>query len=148
MKKLSTAVLILFVTLCTYNLNAQVNFGVGLSAILEGNSALGVQGRALYAVSEDVDLSGQFTYYFEEFTDYALDFNAQYELLTIGDNITFAPLAGINILRVSVLGVGATNSSVQIGGVFTIPTDGLTFYAEPKIILDGSAFVIAGGIMF
>ena len=148
MKKTKNVLIATALFLSAFSMSAQVQFGAGVSLFLDNQSAFGVQGRALYSVSEDIDIAGGFTFYFNDVYDYAIDFNAHYNLLTLGENIEFAPLAGINIFRISVLGFGATNTSLQIGGFFKIPTDNITFYAEPKIILDGGSFVISGGVLF
>ena len=69
-------------------------------------------------------------------------------LETRNENIELAPIAGLNITRASVLGFGASNTAIQAGAHFKIPAGNMTFYAEPKLIFDGSQFVISGGVLF
>lgn len=146
-----------FLILCFALLGAstsfgQLQFGAGASLNLGGSGAFGVQGKALYPINENINASGTFTYYFEDFTFFAIDADAHYELLKLGDeeDITLSPFAGLNITNISVLGIGVTDININLGAHFRKVISGFNAYAEPKIVVGGggSGLVISAGVLF
>ncbi len=134
----------------------QLHFGAGVSLL--DFDAFGVQGKVMMDLEEQtgqpLDGAATFTYFFQEnVTSWAIDLDAHYRLLTIGEDIDFAPIAGLQIARASVnigtASVGNTDIGINLGGHFNIPISGFNVYAQPKITLGGfDAFTLAAGIMF
>lgn len=142
MKRL-TLILGLFFTTITLS-NAQFELGAGASLILDGTT-FGVQGKALYGLSEKIDASGTFSYFLDSGGLYTIDLDAHYNLMTIGSNIELNPFAGLQMAG----GFGDTDMNINVGAHFRIPVgDNLLFYAEPKWVIGGSDLIISAGLMF
>ena len=126
-----------------------IKFGVGLN-LFDISDAVGIQGKAIYGLSEQLDLSGAFTYWLDDFIDFEIDANVQYKGLNVSESFKLQPLAGLSMTRFSALGFGTTNTALHIGASFRFVLEsGMTVYAEPIIIIDdGSGINIAGGILF
>jgi len=135
---------------------SQLRFGAGVSTEFD---FLAVQGKVFMDLEEKtgkpLDGAGTFSYFFVDAGNlFVIDLDAHYRLLTLGDDIAFAPLAGLNIARASIDLGGLGNASntdigINLGGNFTIPLGGFMIYAQPKIVLGGlDDFVISAGILF
>lgn len=148
-------------TLCFAFATASVSFGqlhFGAGGSLLDLDAIGVQGKVMMDLEEQigkpVDGAATFTYYFREFgNEFAIDFDAHYRLLTLAEDIDFAPIAGLQIARIRrTVGTFSSNDTdirINLGGHFNIPISGFNVYAQPKITLGGfNAFTLAAGIMF
>jgi len=141
---LISALLFLF-----FSASAQFKAGAGVSFQLDG-SLLGVTGKAHYTINEDFAGQTSFTYYFEDITIWALDFDVHYAGfdLNVAD-FAISPLAGINILR---WGSGIFNFSTtnfNIGVNATKDLGSVELFIEPKFSLgNGSSLNIAAGIYF
>lgn len=141
----NTIFALIFSALSFTSMDAQFQFGAGASVILESPTTFGVQGRALYGLNEQFDIAGSFTYWLRTGIDFSFDVNAHYNLLTFGEGIALAPIAGINYLST---GFGS-NIGINVGAHFKVPTGGMTIYLEPKLIFDnGSILVLSGGVLF
>lgn len=129
----------------------QLKFGAGVSLL--DVEFFGVQGKALMdleeATGQPLDGAATFTYYFNEVIDWSIDLDAHYRLLTFGEDIALAPLAGLQIARAGFAGIGSTDIGLNLGANFTIPLESFTLYAQPKLIFGGfDSFTIAAGILF
>ena len=94
-----------------------------------------------------------FTYYFEDFTFWSLDLDAQYLATEFGDGFELRPLAGINITRVAFSSLfgefSDSRTSLNLGAMLQKELNGTSVYLEPKITIgDGSALLIGAGILF
>lgn len=139
----------IFLLCFAFNAKSQIQFGAGASYFVDEPSGLGIQGKGLYVLNEQFDIAGGFTFWLQDFVDYSINADLHYKLLVFGDNITLSPMAGIDLTRVEVFGFGATDTSLEVGAFFKIPTEKFTFYAEPKLVLGGgSGLVLSGGILF
>lgn len=141
----------IFVLFCTLEGYSQVKFGAGANFTFDG-SFFGVGGRAMYDIDEDFAAQGQFTFFLDEFADYAIELDLFYKGLELGEveGFQLTPFAGLNIFRGSLLGVGATDTGLTLGiqGLSPI-TESLDLYVEPKIYLGGgSSFALAAGVYF
>lgn len=124
--------------------HAQFQFGAGASLIVDGTT-FGVQGKALYGLTEKIDASGTFTYFLDAGGLYTFDIDGHYNLLTIGENIQLNPFAGLQIAG----GFGDTDMNINVGAHFRIPMgDKMVLYAEPKFVISGSELTISAGILF
>ncbi len=142
--------LFLFVTLlfCASMVSGQFRFGGGAQFNIEA-SAFGLQGKAVYEINETIDATGAFTFFLDDVYSWELDLNAQYKGLDVSESFKLYPMAGLSMLRVSVLGiVGGTTTSLHIGASFRFPQDKFEIYAEPKFVFNGSSLVISGGVIF
>ncbi len=137
--------------------SAQVGFGAGLS--LFDSDYFGIQAKLIYDIEENsgkpLEIHAKGTYYFENDNVgvFTIDGDAHWRLLTLGENVNFAPFAGLNWTRVSVDigGVSGSDSEIglNLGGSFEFPISDRLIYAEPKIIIAGAeAFVISAGVRF
>lgn len=142
-------ILVLFLSgLFVSESDAQFRFGAGVDVWLEGETTLGIQGKAIYDIQENLGLNGSLTYYLSDLLDYSLDVAVQYTVIN-GESLKLSPLAGFDMTRVSFLGLGSTNTALQVGALLELPIGGMNAYIEPKLIIDdGSALVISGGVMF
>lgn len=145
----------LFLLAFCFTADAQIQFGAGASFYVEGDGAFGLQGKGLYNIDEQFDVAGGFTFWLEDYIDYSINADVHYALLTFGNDITLAGMAGIDYTKFATIdlgpfgSVGGSDSSLEIGAFFKIPTDNLSFYAEPKFIIgDGSGLVLSGGVLF
>ena len=149
MKKMFSIVVFLFVLSVTGF--SQFKFGAGANLIFDG-SYFGLAGRGHYTINEDFAAQGTFTYYLKDFTAWTLDLDVHYSGFEIGDleGFRLTPFAGLNIFNVSVLGIGATDTGINLGLNGTMPlSSGMDFYLEPKIMLGGgSSLAIAAGVYF
>lgn len=124
-------------------LNAQVSFGGGFALNTETvYSGFGPQAKLAIGLGDKLELNGNFTYYLRKETLYALDFDLHYKLLNISDKVFINPFAGMNFTRTTF-----TDSSLNIGVSFRLPTEKMIYYLEPKLVFDRSQFVIAFGIL-
>ena len=120
---------------------AQIYFGGGLAYNANNaQNALGAMAKVGVGISEDFDINGNATYYFRKNTPWSLDFDLHYKLLNLGEKFLIRPFAGINVT--------GSNTSFALGTSLKVPTDGLTFYLEPRYIFDGKQWVISAGIIF
>ncbi len=143
---LLTAVLLFFF----FASSAQTKFGAGGVLNLDNINSIGVQGKVHYTINEDFAGQGSFTYYFEDFTLWALDLDAHYSGfdLSLGDFV-IRPFAGLQIIRASVAGFGNSDVNINIGVNGTKDLGNLELYIEPKLVIgSGSALNIAGGVYF
>jgi len=126
----------------------QFHFGAGVQ--LFDFDALGIQGKAFYEYDDTWRGVGSFTFYLDEFADFAIDLDAQYKLLDVSDNFNIAPLAGLTFFRASAFGVSDTSVGLNLGAFLDFDLDGKHLYGEPKfVILDGnSGLVLSAGIFF
>jgi hypothetical protein len=132
----------------------EIKFGAGLN-LFDISDAVGIQGKAIYGLSEQLDLSGAFTYWLKDGIDWEIDANVQYKGLNVSESFKLQPLAGLTFLQlpsVTVAGVkfGGSTTALHLGASFRFVLEsGMTVYAEPIIIIDdGSGINIAGGILF
>ena len=144
--------LCLFMGCFMFSGNAQsFKFGAQGQLLFDG-SFFGVGGKGHYTFNDQFAGQASFTYYFEEVTVWTLDLDVHYSGFNIGDVESFrlTPFAGLNIFNVSVFGVSANTTNLNLGINGTMPLgDSLEFFVEPKIILgSGSTLAIAAGVYF
>jgi hypothetical protein len=119
------------------------NIGIGISLVPE-STLYGFQARGAYNASEKVSVSGTFNYYFKKNSNFSIDLDAQFKILTISE-VKISPIAGINIGKVA----GNLSTGLQLGLFIEIPRDGVDLYVEPKAILDQQTVIaLAGGFYF
>ena len=148
MKKLFILFAFVLGTTFSSQVSAQLQFGAGIDLWLEGETSLGLQGKAIYSVNDKIGVNGSFSYFLSDYLDYSLDVGVQYKVIE-GETFSLSPLAGFDMTRVSVFGFGATSTSLQIGALAELPLGGMNLYVEPKIILNnGSGLVLAAGVLF
>ena len=133
----------------------QFKFGAGVS--LELVDLFGISGKAHYTVNEDFAGQASFSYFFEDFTVWALDLDVHYSGFDIGDveGFSLTPFAGLQVGTISVdLGGFGDASNTDIGlnigiaGVIAI-TDSLDLFIEPKLTIGGLEGVfLSGGVYF
>ncbi|MBK8700200.1 MAG: hypothetical protein IPN29_11985 [Saprospiraceae bacterium] len=134
---------VLIICLTGIYVTGQVRLGAGTSLIYE-EKAFGMQIRGAYQSSDHVSFSGAFSYYFKKESNFGIDLDAQFHLVSI-DKVKISPLAGANIRRSnSKLGTG-----LQLGFFIEISADNIGLYIEPKAILDeNTVIVLSGGLYF
>jgi len=150
MKKLLFIALLLSSSLAMSAQNLEFGAGVQLVDVFDG---FGIQGKALYNYDERIDIAGTFTFYIDDFLDFAVDLDGHYKLLNVSDKFNLYPMAGLNISRASfdILGVSGSDTDVglNLGAMFDFDFESYRFYAEPKIIITtGSPLMISGGVLF
>ena len=133
-----------FISAFSYLSDAQLRFGAGANLWLEGKATIGLQGLAVYSVTDEIDVEGAFTYYLGDFPNYGVDIIGRYNLMTLGEDIKFAPLAGFNYTDAGFFNF----TSFQIGANFEKPIGGLTIFLEPRIVFSGSTFQMNAGVIF
>ncbi len=135
---------LLFLFVATFSFLKAQNLGMGISTVPE-SGLFGIQVRGAYIATEKLSISGAYNYYFKKSTNFSLDFDAQFRILSIS-NLSVAPFAGINIGKTENSNL---NTGLQLGFFILVPRDGVDFYVEPKAILDQETVVaIAGGFYF
>jgi len=152
MKKI--IVLGLFSLLISTSSFGQFKFGAGVS--LELVDLFGITGKGHYTVNEDFAGQASFSYFFEDFTVWALDLDVHYNGFDIGvvEGFTLTPFAGLQVGTISVdVGFGSvsnTDIGLNIGIVGVIPiTDSLDLFIEPKVTIGGlEGIFLAGGVYF
>ena len=143
---------LIFIAASTTLSFGQLHFGAGLSFVTLDN--LGVQGKVIVDLEGKTDQPiegvGSFTYVFiDDATAWAIDLDAHYRLLTIGDDIELDPIAGFQIARVSAFGFGNSDLGFNLGGHLTIPLSSFTAYVQPKLTFGGfDGFTLSAGIIF
>lgn len=123
---------------------AQVALGVGAQYTPGFDGTFGLQANALVGISEKLDISPSFTYFFSDDADYAIDADLHYNLLVVGDAFSFSPFAGINYLA------GTDNNiGFNLGLSLQIKTENGAIYLEPKYMIDNfEDFVFTAGYFF
>ncbi len=128
--------------------SAQLQFGAGVDLWLEGNTAIGVQGKVLYGFTDQIRGNSSFTYYLGDFPTWSLDIGAQYDLID-GETFKLAPLVGIDMTNIDLGFISSTSTNLQVGVFMEIPLSGMNLYVEPKLILgNGSGLVVSAGVLF
>ncbi len=142
---LITAILLFFF----FSSSAQLKFGAGAALNFDGSS-FGLQGKGHYTINEEFAGQGSFTYYFEDFTAWALDLDVHYAALELeAGDFSISPFAGLNFFKVSVLGFGGSTTNINLGVNATKDLGNLELFIEPKITLgNGSSLNVAGGVYF
>ena len=149
-------ILALFFGLLSFQADAQVSFGAGLTYDVGDN--IGIRGTGAYDINESWRGQASFSYFFEnDFTVWAVNLDAHYKLIEIANNEDFLinPFAGLNIANVGaeVLGVDVSDTELGINlgvNVLAPISDGdLLLYIEPKLVIEGiSGLVISAGVFF
>jgi len=141
----------LLMTAFTQNSTAQTSLGGGLTFFKHtGGSDLGLNLKAGFGLSETMEISPSFTYYFVDgFT--AFDINADFHYL-FGDegSFRFYPLGGINFYRASANGFSSSEIQINIGGGVKYPlNDSMNLFGEGKYMIgDADGLVFSAGILF
>lgn len=142
MKKYLLSLVFLFVA--CYMGFGQFNFGAGGHLIGDGTH-FGVQGKALYAVNDNVDAAAAFTFHLGDTYEWTIDADAHYNLLEISDNIKIAPFAGLTYTNAVDSKIG-----LNLGGFidFVAGEKERHIYIEPKVVVGGlSSFVLSAGLL-
>lgn len=142
MKKLFTAAILVLGLISTTQ--AQVALGVGAQYTPGFDGTFGLQANALVGISEKLDISPSFTYFFSNDADYAIDADLHYNLLVVSDAVTFSPFAGISYLA------GTDNNiGFNLGLSLQVKTENGAIYFEPKYMVDNfEDFVFTAGYFF
>ena len=144
MKKLTA----LIAGLCMFSTMAfsQFSFGAGAQLIFDG-SVFGIQGKGLYDINEEWRAAGTFTFHLEEGVNWSIGGDAQYKLITVGEDINIAPLAGISITDFDFIG---TEVGINLGAFLDLPVgESLNLYVEPVINIGGyESFALSAGVLF
>ena len=120
--------------------NSQIYFGGGMS--YNSNSAknaVGAMAKVGIGIADRFDINGNATYYFRKTTPWSFDFDLHYRLINLSDHFLIHPFAGVNFT--------GSNNSLTLGTSFKVPTDGSTYFFEPRYILDGKQWVFTLGII-
>lgn len=151
----------MILTMCLTCAIAGVSFSqfhVGVGGAFLDFEAVGVQGKIMMdledLINKPIDGAATFTYYFrQDMTEWAIDFDAHYRFITIGDDIDIAPISGLQIARSSIpfgtLNNASTDYGINIGGHINVPLSSFSIYAQPKVTIGGlGGFVLSAGVMF
>lgn len=143
MKKYLLSV-IFFLALFGTTSTAQIALGVGAQYTPGFDGTFGLQANALIGLSEKVDVSPSFTYFFSDIADYAIDADFHYHILVIGESVALNPFAGISYLA------GTDNKvGFNIGLSLQVQTENGAIYFEPKYMIDNfKDFVFTAGYFF
>ena len=131
----------------------QFNFGGG-ATITDGE--FGIQAKVLYnleeIVSQPIDGVVTFSLLFpgNSINAWALDFDGQYRITTLGESIQLSSVSGLQFARVSTDFAGSDSDiGLNLGANFVYPLESLNIYAQPKITIGGfGGFTIAAGVLF
>ena len=142
MKKLLLACSLVFGL--SVSMQAQLAFGVGAQYTPGFDGTFGLQGKALVGISDKLDISPSFTYFFSNQADYAIDADLHYNLLVVGEAFSLSPFAGINYLA------GTDNNiGFNLGLSLQVKTEDGAIYLEPKYMVDNfEDFVFTAGYFF
>ena len=145
MKKLLLSLVAVVCFSLSSKAQGDVKFGAGIM-LWDISEAIGLQGKALYGLNENLELSGAFTYILKDFIDFQIDANVQYRGLDVAESFKLQPLAGLTYIKFS----GFSDTALHIGASFRLTLEsGMDLYVEPTIVLNnGSGINIAGGILF
>ena len=122
---------------------AQIKFGIGGGLITESSDAL-IQGRVEIG-PRSFRIASSFNFILDDGADWAIDFDGQYNVAEISDDIYINVFPGINLLKVN----NDTDIGLNLGGAIRIQTNQNTIYIEPKYTLGTyDSFVITGGFIF
>lgn len=141
---------ILFVTaLGSAQGQAMLGGGIAYGADVE---EMGLQARALYGVSDRINVSADVIYYLdgiENFSYYEFNVNAQYEFYESGDFSAYG-LAGFNYFGFTVLGLEGSDSGLNLGaGAYYEIGNSISAFGELKHAIGGSEqFLLAAGLLF
>lgn len=129
----------------------EIKFGAGIN--LWDLDQIGLQGKAVYGISDQLNLGGMFTYFLSDFIDIEFDANVQYTGLDVSDSFKLNPLAGLSYISFGgddFFGVSLNTTSLHIGASFLFVLEsGTTIYVDPILILDsGSGLNLNAGILF
>jgi len=129
--------------------SAQFKGGVGVSFQIDG-TLFGVTGKGHYAINDDFAGQTSFTYYFNELTIWALDFDVHYAgfELDVAD-FAISPFAGLNIYRFGTGLFSLSSTNINIGVNATKEMGSIELFIEPKISLGGGTSLnLAAGVYF
>lgn len=153
----SGALALAFLTLSASGAQAQVYLGPQLSVAEDVDLGIGVNvGVPLSALQENLEFSGNFTFYFPDGFDYwEVDGNVRY-LFPLSDDMNLLPfaMAGLAIGHFSwdangILDGSETELGLRLGGGFKVPMDKLTPFVELALgIGDIPDFTLRGGLTF
>jgi hypothetical protein len=120
------------------------NLGLGLTLVPE-SGLWGFQARGAYNATEKLAISAAYNFYVKKGTNFSLDLDAQFKILSIR-NLNISPFAGINIGKRENTSL---NTGLELGLFILVPQEGIDFYVEPKAILDQETVIaLAGGFYF
>lgn len=120
--------------------DAQIYFGGGMSYNSNNaKDAVGAMAKVGVGIANKFDINGNATYYFRKDTPWSFDFDLHYRLINIGESFLIHPFAGFNFT--------GSNNSLTLGTSFKVPTEGSTYFFEPRYILDGKQWVFTLGII-
>lgn len=143
------ALLVLLFVATTAQAQLSVGGGLGYGFDIE---ALGIQGRAVYGITDQIRGQADFTYFLEGtdgVTSWEFNVNGNYMLTSSGGFDIYA-LAGLNFAHVTVdLGpfgnASNTDTGLNIGaGAQMGLSDNLNFFGEAKFSLGGSDQLFLG----
>lgn len=153
MKKVTVTIALILVSITSF---AQTKLGI--QALYGTEAEFGVGAKALFAVSEKINVSPSINYYFgksvQGVDQSILGFNADAHYMFKNDNVTFYPLAGLNLTRnsVTVSGQSVSNSEFGFnlgGGLNYSISESLTGTLEAKYVLGNyDQAVFGAGILF
>jgi outer membrane protein X len=128
---------------------AMLGGGIAYGADVED---MGLQARALYEISDRINVSADVIYYLdgvENFSYYEVNVNAQYEFY---ENAGFSAygLAGFNYFGFTVLGLEGSDSGLNLGaGAYYEIGNSIAAFGELKHAIGGSEqFLLAAGLLF
>ena len=140
-----TSIILLF----CFTASAQFKGGVGASFQIDG-TLFGLAGKGHYTINDDFAGQTTFTYYFNEFSVWSLDFDAHYAGFDLNTaDFIISPFAGLNIYRYGsgLFSVSSTNINLGVNGTKEIGS--LELFIEPKISLgNGSSVNLSAGVYF
>ncbi len=144
MKSILTIIISIFLLLfMTESSMAQIKFGIGGGLITDNSYAL-IQGRVEIG-PRSFRIASSFNFILDDGADWAIDFDGQYNVAEISDDIYLNVFPGINLLKVN----NDTDIGLNLGGAIRIRTNQNTIYIEPKYTIGTyDSFAITGGFIF
>ena len=137
----------IFLIALSFNANAQIDVGGGLSIFSDNVTNLALQGRAQFGITESIRVAPSFNFIFGDFSGTEINGDLHY-LFNVTESVTVYPLAGLGLTS----GGGRSNLGLNLGGGANFGiTETLKIFAELKTVLlidFYSPIVIGGGVLY
>lgn len=144
--------------------SAQIQLGGGLT-FGTGISKLGINLRGTYEANEKLLIAPGVNFFFKDkiLSDvsasyFSIDVDGRYQLITIADDITVYPVAGLNIFNVkidgSTTGIRVRDKGITVGlnlglGVQIETLTSLSYFGEFKVTVGGiDQSTITAGVLY
>lgn len=146
---------VFLVTLAAFMLSAipasaQVEPGVAVAYGFGAKGTLGSEGRLQIGFSaiDNLRIVPAFTYFFTDFSLFAVDINLHYHLMNTENGGRIWALGGVNLLNTAE-GEGATDFGGNLGAGFSGDTGLLNPFAEVKYVFgNASQLMVTAGLFF